>query len=136
MFLDFVKYSGYEDYEIIENLVRLDYSLNHNNKLRIKNLETDNKIIKNSAIHDILKTEELLNNQLVEFKNIPTKDLVKEFRVEIYTVDVFNIINNEYKASSDIVKDTIGLIKYNSNEKKSDIIDISKIVEVNDYEIY
>ena len=136
IFLDFVKYSGYNDYEIIENLVRLDYSLNHNNKLRLKNLKTDDKIIKNSAIHDILKTEELLDNELIEFKNIPTKDLVKEFRIEIYTVNIFKLINSDYKIDDSIYYKSIGLIRYDSKEKKSDIIDISKIVEVNEYEIY
>lgn len=93
---NYYKYKKFDGFKVFKELIRFDFvSNNISSKMPdiIKSIDQD---IKNINIHNVLKDERVLNNYIREYKDIPTKKLIKHTKVQRFYVDVFKIIQNGY----------------------------------------
>lgn len=96
--MEYYLYKKYQYIDIFTELLKFDYIFN-NRKSRLPNglnREYDPTVQKN--LHRILKDERLLNSYLKDYKSIATKKLVNKVIVEDFNVNVFEVMDNGYKA--------------------------------------
>lgn len=127
---EYYKYKGYDGFDIFKEILRFDFiSNNKSSKMPelIRNREANKKKIN---IHRVLKDYRLLDNELKEYKNIPTKNMIRHVKIESFSVDVLNIIQNDYiyKEGAGEPRDIIFLYKDNVINRFSafDITEITK----------
>lgn len=110
--IDYYKYKDFKDFSVFSNLVKLDFIMNNKgNKvpkgiLRVK----DNVDLKTT--HDILKDDRLLNMYLEEYKDLPTKKVIRNIDIRTFKVNVFRLIENKYSFDKDMIEDIEILFDY------------------------
>lgn len=125
---EYYKDKNFDDFEIFIELIRFDFvSNNKSSKMPniIKNLEAN---IKNINIHAVLKDKRILEDCLKDYKDIPTKRLMKDIKIEGFHRDVLEIINNDYKEKSEIKQVQILFIYKNDGITRFEACDISNVI--------
>ncbi len=100
--IDFYKYKEFENKLIFNELLKYDFIKNNKNAKLSKKLKRAKNNVKQSEVHDILKDERVLGNYLWEYKDIPTKRLIRDINIERFDVDVLSIIEEGYKKEVEI----------------------------------
>ena len=121
---EFVHSHHYNDYEEFENLIKYDYIYNHTKKrlpgmLRLK--EEKN----NFNIHDVLKNEEILNQYLYKYKDLPTRKVLNLVTVEYFSINPLSIMSG-----NQVKQDSYILFKHKEGElDRCSAFDISYIIK-------
>ncbi|MFS8541116.1 MAG: DUF4080 domain-containing protein, partial [Tissierellales bacterium] len=90
---------------------------------------TDVDLIQSNK-HNILKDERLLKEILPNFKDMPTKNLIKMVHIESFKIDVLSLIKKDYNLSRSIFNRRWILFKYNKRTfNKCDAVDITEYVK-------
>lgn len=124
IFKEFVHSHHYNDYEEFENLIKYDYIYNHTKKrlpgmLRLK--EEKN----NFNIHDVLKNEEILNQYLYKYKDLPTRKVLNLVTVEYFSINPLSIMSG-----NQVKQDSYILFKHKEGElDRCSAFDISYIIK-------
>ncbi len=95
--MEYYIFKEFKDQYIFTELVKLDYIINNKNSRLPKAIDREYDLVVQKNLHEILKSEELLSSYLIEYKNITTKKLLKKVIVEDFNVNIFLIIDNDYK---------------------------------------
>lgn len=106
--------NAFSNIEAFMNLIKYDY-IKNNRKNRLPEWLTSNKL-DNSMIHWVLKDEEVLSNLADEYKNVPTKKLLKRADIEQFSIDIFKIIEDDYNVSGNVSKDMYILFHFLSGK--------------------
>lgn len=129
IFMEYFIYKGFKNKLIFTELLKLDYIIN-NKKSTLPiglNRKYDANIQRN--LHEILKSEQLLNTYLSEYKDIPTKKLVNLVIIEEFKVNVLEIINKGYIPLEDIEQEYILFDYVGGKITKCMYYDITEIVK-------
>ncbi len=97
IFMEYFMYKELSGKDVFTELLKLDYIMNNRKSKLPAGLNREYDVTVQKNLHEILKSEQLLNTYLKEYKDIPTKKLVNKVIVEDFKVNVFGIIHNEYK---------------------------------------
>lgn len=109
---EFCNYSKFEEQDVINEIIKYDYLFNNPNSNVPKFISRYDADFIQSYKHDILKDEDLLNDVLPNYKNVPTKNLIKQVHVEGFKIDVLNFIENDYNLHETMFKRTYILFEY------------------------
>ncbi len=93
---EYYKYNNFKNFKIFQELIRFDFiSNNKSSKMPdiIKNRDLNNK---NIDIHAILKDDRILERYLGEYKEIPTKKIIKDVKIESFSIDILKLIEDKY----------------------------------------
>lgn len=94
----FYKFKGFDDNLIFNELVRFDYIKNNKSGNLPKAIVKSKKNITQRQIHDILKDHRVLEDYLTEYRDIPTKKLIRNVSIETFDIDIFKIIEDGYNS--------------------------------------
>lgn len=94
---DFIIHKEYKDKEILVNLLSFDYLKNHRSSLPPGLNEKDLSVAQKN-VHDILKDHEILNKYIPNYRDLPTKHIIKKVGIEKFNVDILGIIDKNYQA--------------------------------------
>lgn len=124
---NFIEEKEFKDKVTICNLLKYDYIFNNKKtRLPFKFEEKENGL--NFNIHHVLKDERILNNSLQRYKDIPTKKIINKVNVVRFSIDILDIILNDYIPSSNS-KEIYLLFDYlDGNITKCKSYDITNIV--------
>lgn len=93
---EFAIYKEYPNLEIIKNCLKYDYIF-HNKRPKLpKGLEVIKFPNRQKIRHDILKDRRILNNQIEEYNDIATKQLINIVSIEKFNRNILNIIEEGY----------------------------------------
>lgn len=125
---EFYKMKDFPDKEVFNEVLKLDF-IENNKGLRIPGRIKEYKNqMRRSQIHDLLKHEDLLKGKLSDYREVPTRDLLKDIHIERFTADVLNIIESGYEVKEeDKNKDRYLLTLY-----KDGVINRARTIEVTD----
>lgn len=98
IFFEFYKYKEFPDILILKEILRFDFIRNNKDSRLPRDLVANIEHLEQKDIHNILKDDRILSGYLKGFKNLPTKKLLKEINIERFNVDVFKLINDDYKS--------------------------------------
>ena len=98
---NFIKQNNFKDRLIIYNLLKYDYIFNNKNTRLPFKFKDDASSYKFN-IHEVLKSEQLLSTYLERYKDIATKKLINLVNVVPFTIDVLEIIKNDFKVIDDL----------------------------------
>nr|WP_300005107.1 B12-binding domain-containing radical SAM protein [Tissierella sp.] len=107
---DFIKKNKFRDSVTIYNLLKYDYIFN-NKKTRLPFEFEDKAEDYEFNIHEVLKDQVILDNYLSRHKDLPTKKLINLVNVVAFSVDVLDLIRNDYK-TRDGLKENYILFDY------------------------
>lgn len=91
---DFYTENEFSNIEAFMNLIKYDY-IKNNKKNRLPKWLSSNTI-NNEIIHGVLKDEDILNKFPIEYRDIPTKKLLKITDIEEFSMDIYEIIESDY----------------------------------------
>lgn len=94
---DFYKDRELKDFNIFRELIRFDFIANNRSSKMPEIIKNKNISTNYIDVHALLKDERVLNRYLSEYKNTPTKRIIKDVKVERFSVDVFKLIEDKYK---------------------------------------
>lgn len=100
---DFYIEKEFSNEDVFMNLIKFDY-IKNNRKNRLPSWIRSKKL-DNEMIHWILKNEDVLDNLSYEYKSLPTKKLLKATEIEQFNLDLFKVIEDDYKVSRQHDKD-------------------------------
>lgn len=92
----YYKYKGFDDFDIFRELIRFDFVFNNKSSKMpdiIKNKDVNKKGI---DIHAVLKDEQVLNRYLEDYKDMPTKKILKDVKIERFSIDILGFIESKY----------------------------------------
>lgn len=123
---DYIETNNYIDEELIKDLLKYDYILNNKRSQLPLGFKETYKDIEQKQVHKILKDEDIISNYLLEYKNTPTKNIIKQTSINKFQYNIFEAINENY--SLDIKREeTYILFKYRDSEiLKCNTYDITK----------
>jgi radical SAM superfamily enzyme YgiQ (UPF0313 family) len=127
---EFCNYKGLEELDVINEIIKFDYLFNNQNYNMPEFIfRTDVDLIQSNK-HNILKDERLLKEILPNFKDMPTKNLIKMVHIESFKIDVLSLIKKDYNLSRSIFNRRWILFKYNKRTfNKCDAFDITEYVK-------
>lgn len=105
--MEFYEYKNHSDRDVFRELLRFDFIINNRNSRPPRNIDIKNYFIGQKEMHQILKSEEILNLYLEDYKDLPTKRLIREVAIENFKVNIFEILNNGYNPKNDESESTI-----------------------------
>ena len=127
--IKFYNSKGYDDNVVFNDLILYDFIKNNkggNIPKIICRVESD---INQKNIHDILKDEKLLETYLLEYKNLPTKKLIRDVRIESFGVNIFEITENGYKSMDKMSKTYILFIYKEGVINRCETLDVTEIIK-------
>lgn len=97
IFVDYYKNRNFNYFDIFNELLKLDFLVNNQPTNLAKGIKREKLNLKRDILHQILRRPELLNNQLNDYKDKTTKELVKNSHLERFKYNPLEIIENGYK---------------------------------------
>ncbi len=95
--MEYFIYKDHNDKYTFTELIKLDYVINNRNSRLPKGIDREYDLFVQKNLHGILKNEKLLSSYLYSYKDIPTKKLLKKVIVEDFNINIFEVLNNNYK---------------------------------------
>ncbi|HEY8363861.1 MAG TPA: B12-binding domain-containing radical SAM protein [Tissierellaceae bacterium] len=102
--LDFYKSKGFEYLNIFAELLRYDFIKNNKNAKMSEKLSSSSIRIEQNDIHNILKDERILENYLPLYKDLPTKRILNNVKIEAFEFNILELIKNGYDLKNSIDK--------------------------------
>ncbi len=130
--VEFCEAENLESMDIYKELLKLDFIENNKGQQLPSKLKSLSIGIHRSQIHQLLKDENLLSNELKDYRYHQTRDLIKICRLELFEIDVLKIRDNQYviNQKENINKHTYILTIYIEGVlKTSKSIDVTSIVK-------
>lgn len=127
--IKFYNSKGYEDNVVFNDLILYDFIKNNkggNIPKIISRVESD---INQKNIHDILKDEKLLQTYLTEYKDLPTKKLIRDVAIENFGVNIFEIKENGHKAMDDMSETYILFVYKEGVINRCETYDITEMIK-------
>jgi radical SAM superfamily enzyme YgiQ (UPF0313 family) len=110
--MEFYNFKGFSDLKLLNEIIKYDYLYNNRNT----NIPEGIKRVAISLIqknkHEILKNQELLNDCLAHYKDIPTKQIINKVHIEEFEFDVIKLFKNDYVLNDEMIKNTTILFEY------------------------
>lgn len=126
---EFCKEREYGDIYIINELIKYDYIYNNPNQNIPSFIDRINVELIQKYKHDILKNDELVNEYLPQYKDMPTKKLIKFVHIEEFKVDMLKLAENDYNLNEKMTTKRYILFEYKSNLfDKCHAYDITKYI--------
>lgn len=125
----FYNSKGYDDNIVFNDLILYDFIKNNkggNIPKIISRVESD---INQRNIHDILKDEKLLETYLPEYKDLPTKKLIRNVAIESFGVNVFGIKENGHKSVDNMSKTYILFVYKEGVINRCETYDVTEIIK-------
>lgn len=115
---EYIHTKHYEDYGIIENLIKYDYIFNHSKKRIPHNIKLGMEDEYKFNIHDVLKDEEVLSKYIYEYKDIPTRKTMNLVSVEYFNLNPIKIIKDieDNNFNSGNYEETFILFKHKTSD--------------------
>ena len=129
IFLEFYKSKSYEDFNVFNEFLKLDFIQNNKNGNLPREITRSKENLNQGQIHEILKGPRILENYLPEYKDIPTKKLIRNIAIERFEVNLFKIMENGYNLVEDVNHVDILFIYREGVIRRCDLHDISKITK-------
>ena len=98
---DFYKNKKFNDFQVFREIIRFDFISNNRSSKMPEIIKAKTESNKHINIHAVLKDEVVLREYLSEYENIPTKKIMKDVRVDNFSIDLFNLIEEGYKYRED-----------------------------------
>lgn len=127
--LDFYRFKRYDDIYIFNELLKFDFIRNNKNGNLPKKINRSKDNLTQGQIHEILKNERILKTYLKEYKDIPTKKIIRNISIERFNVDIFKIIENGYNLVEDRSDVDVLFIYREGVINRCDLYDISIITK-------
>ncbi len=126
---NYYRYKNFNDLDLFKEIVRFDFvSNNKSGKLPkiIRNMDVNDKKIN---IHSVLKDKRVLENCLKEYKDIPTKKIIKDVRIEGFSIDILKLIDDNYLGKLEKGEKHLLFIYKEKVINRFEAFDISNIIE-------
>lgn len=101
--MDFYSYKAFKGLELFKEILKYDFIKNNKNAKLPLGFYTNN-ILSQEVIHRILKDEVLLDKYLAHYKDLPTKKIINNIRIESFKYNILEIIENGYDLKNKIDK--------------------------------
>ncbi len=126
--LEYYKEKSFEGPDLFLELLTLDFLENNGGK-PVPNFLSQGDKLGSIDYHGILKTEELLEKFMPEYKDLPTKKLLKKVKVHYFNYNISEIVEDGYRNDGDM-KGTLILFKYRDGTiERCRTYDITSYVE-------
>ncbi|NLN14610.1 MAG: DUF4080 domain-containing protein [Tissierellia bacterium] len=120
--LEFVNYKEFKD-EFFVEVLKFDYLLNNKNPKLNFNKDVNFRL----NLHDLLKNEDLLDEYLYEFKDMPTKKLINRVVVEAFKFNILGAIGKDFEEKKQ-EESYILFLHRDGVISRGSVYDISRIV--------
>ena len=110
--IEYYQDKGFENLKVFSELVKFDFVMNNKGKKIPKGIIAKKENIDIKGTHDILKDNRVLNNYLEEYKDLPTKLVIRDVDIKTFRMNVFKIIENNYLFNNEMEEDTEILFVY------------------------
>ncbi|NLV87753.1 MAG: B12-binding domain-containing radical SAM protein [Tissierellia bacterium] len=114
--IEFYECKGFKSLDMFKELIKYDFIKNNKNARLPKGLYNEGKTLGQKEIHNILKDQRILDNYLVQYKDLPTKKTIQNIKIESFSFDILKFIENgydlEYKLDKIIEENTYILFVY------------------------
>lgn len=108
--IEYYKFKGFEDFMIFSDLIRFDFIMNNKGNRMPKGVVPIKDNVDLRATHEILKDSRVLNDYLGEYKDLPTKKVIKDIDIKTFKVNVFKIIENGYLLNDKNITENIDIL--------------------------
>lgn len=126
--LEFYIDSNFQYVDLFKELLKFDYIKNNKKNALPQGLDRVEFNLEQSKIHDLLKSESIIEDYLYEYKDITTKKLIKKVIIEGFSFDLYKVINDKYKPIENLSENYI-LFSYKDGQIiKCKTFDITKNV--------
>jgi len=127
---EFCNYKGLKELDLINEIIKFDYALNNQSYNMPKFISRTDVDLIQSNKHNILKSERLLREVLPNYKDAPTKDLIKRVHIEGFEIDVLGLIKNDYNFNGNLMNRRYILFEYKKGTfNRCNVFDITKYVK-------
>ncbi|MTI49489.1 B12-binding domain-containing radical SAM protein [Sporosalibacterium faouarense] len=112
---------------IFNEVLKFDYLLNNKSTNLPKYLARESNIEIQKSRHEFLREEENIERHLSNYKGESVKEIIKDVHFEEFSIDVFKLINNDFKLEDNLSNDRVILFVYkNSTLNKCKTFDVTK----------
>lgn len=94
--VDFYKRKGFKYLDIFKELIKYDFLKNNKNARLPKEVHNTKNILSQGDIHTILKDGRVLENYLIQYKDLPTKKIIQHTKIQNFRYDILKFIQNGY----------------------------------------
>lgn len=126
--LKFIYNRKFEDSLYITQILKFDFTLNNKNSKLKLGYEESNEYKDKLNLHELLRNEEILSKYLYEYKELPTKKLIKRIVIERFEIDVLQVIRGDYNIVDDLIESYILFEYKNGTINRGNAFDITEIV--------
>lgn len=109
---EFCNHKGLEELDLINEIIKYDYLFNNHNPNVPRFISRTDVDFLQANKHDILKDRALLEEILPNYKDTPTKKLIKRVHIESFKIDVLKLIENDYNLDNSIFNKRYILFEY------------------------
>lgn len=128
--IKYYKSKNFKDFIAFSDFIRLDFIMNNKGKRIPKGAAIVKGRVDLKTTHDILKDSRVLKKYLKDYKDLPTKVAIRNIAIESFGVNVFKIIENDYKANQEEIEEVEILFVYKDGVlNRCEIHDITKIAK-------
>lgn len=127
--LEFYKMKEFGDLKVLGEIMKYDYIFSNKNSNIPKFLKRlDFKFIQKNR-HNILKDEGLLFDYLIHYKDMSTKEIIKKVHIEGFSINMQELIDQEYNFTNSMVEKTYILFDYKENSTvRTEVYNITKFM--------
>ncbi|MFA7412399.1 MAG: DUF4080 domain-containing protein, partial [Tissierellaceae bacterium] len=101
--IEFHDHSRLGQGEIFSELVRYDFLVNNKNGKLPSGMTGKKQDISQKDKHKLLKDHRLIDNYLLDYKDMPTKRLIQDVEIESFIFDILRAIGDNYDIENDRV---------------------------------
>lgn len=126
---EFYKMKEFGDLKVLGEIMKYDYIFSNKNSNIPKFLKRlDFKFIQKNR-HNILKDEGLLFDYLIHYKDMSTKEIIKKVHIEGFSINIQELIDQEYNFTNSMVEKTYILFDYKENSTvRTEVYNITKFM--------
>lgn len=115
---EFYKHKLFNKFNVFKEIIRFDFIMNNKSTKMPSLIINKEDIVEKVNIHELLKDKWILDNCIDEYKEIPTKQLLKDVRVERFNIDVLDMMEGCYLDKDIIEMEVYVLFLYKDTSMK------------------
>ncbi len=96
--MEFYKHKEFNNIMVFNELLRFDFIKNNKGSRTPKGISDFESGLNQRDIHEILKNEEVIEEYLSEYKELPTKKIIQDIAIESFRINIFKTIENSYNS--------------------------------------
>ncbi|CAK7065337.1 B12-binding domain-containing radical SAM protein [Tissierella sp. P1] len=127
--IEFYKHKGFNNMVVFNELLRFDFIKNNKGSRFPNGILGFKEGIKQSIIHEILKNEKVMENYLEDYKDLPTKKIIQDIAVEVFSVNIFKMIEDGYNSTDYKIRTDILFVYQKGVINRCKTYDISNIIK-------